>query len=65
MGAKGSTVPIFAAENVPATIRGGLVMTWQLWTAFGIFLGVTAVSDYTNFLAFHTELIPCTESYRW
>ena len=42
MGAKGSTVPIFAAENSPATIRGALVMTWQLWTAFGIFLGYSA-----------------------
>jgi hypothetical protein len=42
MGAKGSTVPIFAAENSPATIRGALVMTWQLWTAFGIFLGYCA-----------------------
>lgn len=26
MGAKGSTVPILAAENAPATIRGALVM---------------------------------------
>jgi hypothetical protein len=36
MGAKGSTVPIYAAENSPAPIRGALVMSWQLWTAFGI-----------------------------
>ncbi|KAK9896574.1 sugar transporter [Cystobasidium minutum MCA 4210] len=42
MGAKGSTVPILAAENAPATIRGALVMTWQFWTAFGIFLGYAA-----------------------
>lgn len=33
MGAKASTVPIYAAENVPALIRGGLVMSWQLWVA--------------------------------
>ncbi|KAI9758167.1 MAG: hypothetical protein M4579_003141 [Chaenotheca gracillima] len=39
MGAKASTVPIYAAENCPAIIRGGLVMSWQLWTAFGIFIG--------------------------
>lgn len=32
MGLKGATVPIFAAENSPARIRGALVMTWQLWT---------------------------------
>ncbi|KAF7981549.1 hypothetical protein HWV62_33149 [Athelia sp. TMB] len=42
MGAKGSTVPVFAAENSPAHIRGALVMGWQLWTAFGIFLGFAA-----------------------
>jgi MFS family permease len=42
MGTKASTVPIFAAENCPASIRGGLVMSWQMWTAFGIFLGFCA-----------------------
>ncbi|KAF9653442.1 hypothetical protein BDM02DRAFT_3182955 [Thelephora ganbajun] len=42
MGAKASTVPIFAAENAPASIRGGLVMSWQMWVAFGIFLGFCA-----------------------
>ncbi|KMU79773.1 arabinose-proton symporter [Coccidioides immitis RMSCC 3703] len=42
MGAKASTVPIFCAENTPASVRGGLVMSWQLWTAFGIFLGFSA-----------------------
>ncbi|KAF2723919.1 putative galactose-proton symport [Polychaeton citri CBS 116435] len=42
MGSKASTVPIYAAENVPAPIRGGLVMSWQMWTAFGIFLGFCA-----------------------
>ncbi|KZP19995.1 hypothetical protein FIBSPDRAFT_955046 [Athelia psychrophila] len=42
MGAKGATVPMFAAENSPAQIRGALVMGWQLWTAFGLFLGYAA-----------------------
>ncbi|KIL64192.1 hypothetical protein M378DRAFT_11588 [Amanita muscaria Koide BX008] len=42
MGPKASTSPVFAAENVPAAIRGGLVMCWQMWTAFGIFLGFSA-----------------------
>jgi MFS family permease len=42
MGLKGATVPIYAAENSPASIRGALVMSWQLWTAFGIFLGISA-----------------------
>lgn len=42
MGLKGSSVPVFAAENSPARIRGALVMSWQMWTAFGIFLGFCA-----------------------
>jgi sugar porter (SP) family MFS transporter len=42
MGLKGATVPIFAAENSPARIRGALVMSWQMWTAFGILLGFCA-----------------------
>jgi len=42
MGAKASTVPVYSAENTPANIRGGLVMSWQMWTAFGIFLGFCA-----------------------
>jgi len=42
MGLKEVTVPIFSAENAPTNIRGGLVMSWQVWTAFGIFLGTCA-----------------------
>ena len=42
MGLKEVTVPVFSAENTPANIRGGLVMSWQIWTAFGIFLGTCA-----------------------
>jgi MFS family permease len=42
MGLKASTVPIFTAENSPSSVRGGLVMSWQMWTAFGIFLGFAA-----------------------
>lgn len=42
MGLKEVTVPVFSAENAPTVIRGGLVMSWQLWTAFGIFLGTCA-----------------------
>ncbi|KAI1774385.1 hypothetical protein F4818DRAFT_80823 [Hypoxylon cercidicola] len=43
MGIKASTVPIYAAENAPASIRGALVMSWQMWTAFGIMFG-TAIN---------------------
>ena len=42
MGIKSSTTVVFAAEGAPARIRGTLVMGWQLWVAFGIFLGFTA-----------------------
>ena len=81
MGAKASVVPIYAAENVPAVIRGGLVMSWQMWTAFGIFLGVTAnlvlinTGDIAWRLQVGSAFIPavpllvgvyfCPESPRW
>ncbi|PSN67775.1 hypothetical protein BS50DRAFT_348632 [Corynespora cassiicola Philippines] len=81
MGLKGSTVPIFAAENSPAQIRGALVMSWQMWTAFGIFLGFCAnlavyrVGDIAWRLQIGSAFIPavpltlgiyfCPESPRW
>ncbi|KAL2412300.1 Polyol transporter 5 [Exophiala dermatitidis] len=81
MGCKGSTVPIFSAENAPAAVRGGLVMCWQMWTAFGIFLGTCAnlaVEDTGKIswrLQFGSAFIPavpllvgiyfCPESPRW
>lgn len=81
MGLKGSTVPIFAAENSPARIRGALVMSWQMWTAFGIFLGFCAnlavyrVGDIAWRLQIGSAFIPavpltlgiyfCPESPRW
>ncbi|KAI4723989.1 MFS transporter [Aureobasidium sp. EXF-10728] len=42
MGLKEVTVPVFSAEVAPTKIRGGLVMSWQIWTAFGILLGTSA-----------------------
>jgi len=43
MGAKASTVPVYAAENTPANIRGGLVMSWQMWvcTSSASFISVS------------------------
>ncbi|WWD09184.1 hypothetical protein V865_007306 [Kwoniella europaea PYCC6329] len=81
MGAKASTVPMYAAELAPANIRGALVMGWQLWTAFGIFLGfaANAVVKDVGAIAWRLQLgsafIPalplailiffCPESPRW
>ncbi|KAH8773472.1 hypothetical protein F5883DRAFT_627955 [Diaporthe sp. PMI_573] len=81
MGVNGSSVPIFAAENSPAAIRGALVMSWQLWTAFGICLGTCAnlvvgrTGSISWRLQFGSALIPavplmvfvffCPESPRW
>ncbi|KAI3396292.1 hypothetical protein diail_12314, partial [Diaporthe ilicicola] len=39
MGIKVSTIPVFSAEVAPASVRGGLVTSFQLWVAFGIFVG--------------------------
>lgn len=81
MGAKGATVPIYAAENSPAAIRGALVMSWQMWTAFGILLGTASnlVLGHVGPIAWRLQLgsafipaIPlmafifmCPESPRW
>ncbi|KIX09118.1 uncharacterized protein Z518_00196 [Rhinocladiella mackenziei CBS 650.93] len=81
MGLKGATTPVFAAENSPAAIRGALVMTWQFWTAFGIFLGtafnlaVWKAGDIGWRLQLGSAFIPavplailvylCPESPRW
>ncbi|KAF1960445.1 hypothetical protein CC80DRAFT_583125 [Byssothecium circinans] len=39
MGIKISTIPVYSAEISPASIRGGMVTSFQLWVAFGIFVG--------------------------
>lgn len=39
IGPKSVTIPIYVAEAAPQNIRGGLVMMWQTFTAFGIMLG--------------------------
>jgi MFS family permease len=81
MGLKEVTVPVFSAEVAPPMVRGGLVMSWQIWTAFGIFLGTCAnlaVKD-TGAISWRLQLasafIPavplvigiffCPESPRW
>lgn len=81
MGLKEVTVPVFSAEVAPTIIRGGLVMSWQIWTAFGILLGTCAnlVFVDTGDIAWRLQLgsafivaIPlvigiyfCPESPRW
>ncbi|KAF6793812.1 hypothetical protein CSOJ01_13811, partial [Colletotrichum sojae] len=81
MGLKEVTVPVFTAENAPSRIRGALVMSWQLWTAFGIFLGTCAnlavgkMGDISWRLQLASSFIPtvplvlgvffCPESSRW
>jgi MFS family permease len=42
MGLEEVTVPVYSAEVAPTMIRGGLVMSWQVWTAFGTLLGTSA-----------------------
>ncbi|KAI1361581.1 general substrate transporter [Xylaria arbuscula] len=39
IGLKSVTIPIYVAECAPAELRGAFVMTWQLFTALGIFFG--------------------------
>ncbi|KAF2432403.1 MFS transporter [Tothia fuscella] len=42
LGINISTISVYAAESAPAYIRGGLATSWQMFTAFGIFLGFVA-----------------------
>jgi sugar porter (SP) family MFS transporter len=81
MGLKEVTVPVYSAENAPTNIRGGLVMSWQVWTAFGIFIGTCANLVFVNTgklawrLQFGSAFVPaiplvlgiwfCPESPRW
>ena len=81
MGMKEVTVPIFSAEIVPANVRGGLVLSWQLWNVFGILLGTSAnlivkdVGDIAWRLQLGSAFVPavplalgiwfCPESPRW
>ncbi|RSH93856.1 hypothetical protein EHS25_006505 [Saitozyma podzolica] len=48
MGMKITTIPIMTAETAPAAIRGALVMSFQLWVAFGIFFGFCSNLVFMN-----------------
>lgn len=64
MGLKEVTVPVYSAENAPTAIRGALVMSWQLFVAFGIMLGFSAnlvvvnIGDIAWRLQFGSAFIP-------
>ena len=59
IGSKSSTVPVYTAECAPAPIRGALVMQWQMWTAFGIMLGILTplclTQSLTSFTHYHAR----------
>lgn len=59
VGAKSSTTPVYAAESAPKTIRGALIMMWQMWTAFSTMLGfiVSVAFQDTHFLGVNSTLI--------
>ncbi|MBE7179903.1 MAG: sugar porter family MFS transporter, partial [Terriglobus roseus] len=49
LGINTSTASVYVAECAPAAIRGGLAVSWQMFVAFGIFVGFVAnavVYDY-------------------
>lgn len=50
MGTKASTAPIFCAENTPASIRGGLVMSWQLYVSPLVRLVVSGPSEVAGMI---------------
>ncbi|OCK80630.1 putative galactose-proton symport [Lepidopterella palustris CBS 459.81] len=77
MGAKASVVPIWESEVAPARIRGRLLLTWQTFTALGIFLGNAAnlvvynrwrlqiVSPVIPAVVLLVLVLVCYESPRW
>lgn len=81
MGIKISTIPVYAAEVSPASIRGGMVTSFQLWVAFGIMFGFSSNLVFKDIgpLAWRVQLaaafapaVPlallvwfCVESPRW
>lgn len=81
LGLNASTAAVYAAECAPTIIRGGLAVSWQMFCAFGIFVGfvanfaVTGFGDNTWRLQLATPLIPtlpiltlvytCPESPAW
>ncbi|CAI7643106.1 unnamed protein product [Penicillium glandicola] len=59
IGPKSATVPIYAAETAPPSIRGALVMQWHVWTAFGIMVG------YASDLIFYNVQSPAIVGLNW
>lgn len=48
MGIKISTIPIYSAEVSPASIRGGIVTSFQFFVAFGILVGFSCNLAFMN-----------------
>ena len=57
VGAKSSTTPVYAAECAPKNVRCALTMMWQMWTAFGIMIGLVSSIAFqdTDFLGPNTQ----------
>ncbi|KAL2404793.1 Glucose transporter GlcP [Exophiala dermatitidis] len=49
LGINASTVSVYMAETAPAVIRGSISVSYQMWTAFGIFLGFCANAAVYNY----------------
>ncbi|PQE25593.1 MFS sugar transporter protein [Rutstroemia sp. NJR-2017a BBW] len=58
--APSATVPIYAAETAPPSIRGALTMQWQMWTAFGIMVGFA-----TDLIFYNVADTPAITGLNW
>jgi hypothetical protein len=58
MGPKASTSPVYAAENVPANVRGGLVMSWQMWVSIHNIFNPSLVVDHLPSLSDRIRHLP-------
>jgi MFS family permease len=57
---RSATVPIYAAETAPPSIRGALTMQWQMWTAFGIMVGFA-----TDLIFYNVADTPAITGLNW
>ncbi|KAL2272648.1 hypothetical protein FJTKL_06258 [Diaporthe vaccinii] len=60
MAAADYTTPVYSAEAAPKAIRGALTMMWQMWTAFGVALGLIVSVAFRN-----TDFLGADSQWRW
>jgi MFS family permease len=61
-GPESATIPIYSAECAPENFRGGLLMMWQVFTAFDPMLGCLAGAALGGIIPNGTKACPSTST---